>query len=112
MFLGPALANVGARRLFADGREVFGPHQPPGFGKACAGRGLDANPVGLALPFRSGAFGIDAADFIHVAQITSNWPLGRKSVVWGKSVSVCVDLGGRRLLKKKKRVHKMKYIIQ
>src|SRR3546814_15906295 len=25
----------------------------------------------------------------------------RKSVVWGKSVSVCVDLGGRRLIKKK-----------
>src|SRR3546814_9091654 len=24
---------------------------------------------------RTGAFGIDAADFIHVAQITSNWPL-------------------------------------
>src|SRR3546814_938323 len=75
MLLGPALANVGARRLFADGREVFGPHQPPCFSKACAGRGLDANPVGLALPFRTGAFGIDAADFLHVAQITSNWPL-------------------------------------
>src|SRR3546814_7068383 len=40
MLLGPALANVGARRLFADGREVFGPHQPPCFSKACAGRGL------------------------------------------------------------------------
>src|SRR3546814_3833455 len=55
------------------------PHQPPCFSKACAGRGLDANPVGLALPFRTGAFGIDAADFIHVAQITSNWPLAIRS---------------------------------
>src|SRR3546814_20596679 len=27
----------------------------------------------------------------------------RKSVVWGKSVSVRVDLGGRRVIKKKKR---------
>src|SRR3546814_13129596 len=27
----------------------------------------------------------------------------RKSVVWGKSVSVRVDLGGRRIIKKKKR---------
>src|SRR5213075_3554986 len=27
----------------------------------------------------------------------------RKSVVWGKSVPCCVDLGGRRLIKKKKR---------
>src|SRR3546814_14862147 len=26
----------------------------------------------------------------------------RKRVAWGKSVSVCVDLGGRRILKKKK----------
>src|SRR3546814_16162865 len=29
-------------------------------------------------------------------------PADRKSVVWGKSVSVCVDLGGRRIIKKKK----------
>src|SRR3546814_15986599 len=29
--------------------------------------------------------------------------LDRKSVVWGKSVSVRVDLGGRRIIKKKKR---------
>src|SRR3546814_15089034 len=28
--------------------------------------------------------------------------LDRKSVVWGKSVSVRVDLGGRRIIKKKK----------
>src|SRR3546814_15278823 len=29
-------------------------------------------------------------------------PIDRKSVVWGKSVSVRVDLGGRRIIKKKK----------
>src|SRR3546814_12676643 len=29
--------------------------------------------------------------------------IDRKSVVWGKSVSVRVDLGGRRILKKKKK---------
>src|SRR3546814_15327928 len=30
----------------------------------------------------------------------------RKSVVWGKSVSVRVDLGGRRIIKKKKQQNK------
>src|SRR3546814_17684666 len=30
-------------------------------------------------------------------------PADRKSVVWGKSVEVRVDLGGRRLIKKKKK---------
>src|SRR3546814_12578435 len=30
----------------------------------------------------------------------------RKSVVWGKSVSVRVDLGGRRIIKKKKKEYK------
>src|SRR3546814_12674425 len=29
----------------------------------------------------------------------------RKSVVWGKSVSVRVDLGGRRIIKKKKKIY-------
>src|SRR3546814_2282418 len=32
----------------------------------------------------------------------SHWRLDRKSVVSGKSVSVRVDLGGRRIIKKKK----------
>src|SRR3546814_11268276 len=31
--------------------------------------------------------------------------LDRKSVVWGKSVSVCVDLGGRRYIQKKNSIH-------
>src|SRR3546814_17234521 len=32
----------------------------------------------------------------------------RKSVVWGKSVSVRVDLGGRRIIKKKKQIKRQK----
>src|SRR3546814_12498524 len=31
----------------------------------------------------------------------------RKSVVWGKSVSVRVDLGGRRIIKKTKNIHRI-----
>src|SRR3546814_12533565 len=34
----------------------------------------------------------------------------RKSGVWGKSVSVRVDLGGRRIIKKKKRRYKEKSV--
>src|SRR3546814_16114782 len=34
--------------------------------------------------------------------------LDRKSVVWGKSVSVRLDLGGRRIIKKKKKKSKQK----
>src|SRR3546814_14403357 len=36
----------------------------------------------------------------------------RKSVVWGTSVSVCVDFGGRRSIKKKTRKRSKIYIIQ
>src|SRR3546814_11675940 len=35
-------------------------------------------------------------------QIVACFRLDRKSAVWGKSVSVRVDLGGRRIIKKKK----------
>src|SRR3546814_16669608 len=44
----------------------------------------------------------DAADYEVVTDILDVW-LDRKSVVEGKSVSVRVDLGGRRIIKKKKR---------
>src|SRR3546814_19963524 len=37
----------------------------------------------------------------HLAYLTAD----RKSVVEGKSVSVRVDLGGRRIIKKKKQIH-------
>src|SRR3546814_13580124 len=43
-----------------------------------------------------------AAIVNHVLQTISK-RADRKSVVEGKSVSVCVDLGGRRILKKKKK---------
>src|SRR3546814_13726340 len=36
--------------------------------------------------------------------------LDRKSVVWGKSVSVRVDLGGRRLMKKKTEERNTQYV--
>src|SRR3546814_11162972 len=39
-----------------------------------------------------------ARDLVHAA-------LDRKSVVWGKSVSVRGDLGGRRIIKKKNTIH-------
>src|SRR3546814_16721887 len=42
--------------------------------------------------------------FSRIVQI-----LDRKSVVWGKSVSVRVDLGGRRIIKKKKIKYMPKY---
>src|SRR3546814_21126910 len=37
-------------------------------------------------------------------------PRDRKSVVWGKSVSVRVDLGGRRIIKKKNKCSSIKTI--
>ena len=50
VLLGPALADVRAGRFLADGGEVELAHQPAGLGIAGAGRGLDPDPVGLALP--------------------------------------------------------------
>src|SRR3546814_15136194 len=40
--------------------------------------------------------------FQRVGNLWFEPPVDRKSVVWGKSVSVRVDLGGRRIFKKKK----------
>src|SRR3546814_12638658 len=40
--------------------------------------------------------------YFPAAQATQTGVVDRKSVVWGKSVSVRVDLGGRRIIKKKK----------
>src|SRR3546814_14302436 len=37
----------------------------------------------------------------ELAHIDANWPTDRKSVVSGQSVSVRVDLGDRRIIKKK-----------
>src|SRR3546814_17688094 len=38
----------------------------------------------------------------HLQELTRQ-PIDRKSVVWGTSVAVRVDLGGRRIIKKKKK---------
>ncbi len=64
MLLGPAFADVRAGRLLAHGREVERAHQPLGLGKAGAGRRLDADPVGLALPWLQ-----DRVGFAHAGQI-------------------------------------------
>src|SRR3546814_17791583 len=41
--------------------------------------------------------------FLPSSRVFSN--LRRKRVVWGNSVSVRVDIGGRRVIKKKKKYH-------
>src|SRR3546814_19864033 len=48
-------------------------------------------------------------DFLLTVDFVEQWE-DRKSVVSGKSVSVRVDLGGRRIIKKKKRKGSMKAI--
>src|SRR3546814_16901877 len=49
-----------------------------------------------------GAVGFFIARWLAAYQLGHVDEVDRKSGVWGKSVSVRVDLGGRRLLKKKK----------
>src|SRR3546814_11974003 len=41
--------------------------------------------------------------YSDVTELATRWFLDRKSVVEGKSVSVSVELGGRRIIKKKKK---------
>src|SRR3546814_19404569 len=41
-------------------------------------------------------------DAVYLRGLVGVHTLDRKSVVWGKSVSVRIDLGGRRIIKKKK----------
>src|SRR3546814_5586502 len=54
--------------------------------------------------FQLAAVGIGVIEFFAVKHDGRPMPFGlhedRKSVVWGKSVSVRVDLGGRRIIKK------------
>ena len=54
VLLGPALADVRAGRFLAHGGEVEPAHQLAGLGEAGAGRRLDPDPVGLALPLAVG----------------------------------------------------------
>src|SRR3546814_11621565 len=63
------------------------------------------NPSFGGNPFNSShLIGIANAqnNFKDPKSTTSNSQADRKSAVWGKSVSVSVDLGGRRVIKKKK----------
>src|SRR3546814_19184551 len=65
---------------------------------------------------KRGKFGEDAAQLAALCRdyrigglvigLPRNMDGDRKSVVEGKSVSVRVDLGGRRIIKKKKKTHK------
>src|SRR3546814_19169566 len=53
--------------------------------------------------------GLPAVIRQRIALATHGKPVDRKSVVEGKSVSVRVDLGGRRSIKKKRYKHKRKH---
>ncbi len=67
VLLGPAFANIGARRLFADGVEVEVAHQLARLRKTGAAGRFHANPVGLALaPFWTGRRREDGGGIVHV----------------------------------------------
>src|SRR3546814_19763882 len=92
---------VDGRRAIADGA------------LSCRTR-LRARSVGdrhhRAMPARILAAGVGSARDLPARRVRlrlADQPAGlrsdRKSVVWGKRVSVRVDLGGRRIIKKKKK---------
>src|SRR3546814_17835695 len=70
-----------------------------GLPKAIDGYHLDYGPQ-RRLSQVSDKAGKVVARYLHDA---FGHRIDRKSVVWGKSVSVRVDLGGRRIIKKKKK---------
>ena len=89
VLLGPALADVRTGRFLADGRQVEPAHQLAGFVEAGADRGLDPDPVGLALLGRdeggdgfahAGADSEDAADLPPLPSplIGSSWLISRR----------------------------------
>src|SRR3546814_20886845 len=65
---------------------------------------LPARPASMpAPPTPRSPWSISTSRWAVAGTPTHSHPSGdRKSVVWGKSVSVRVDLGGRRIIKKKK----------
>src|SRR3546814_17111291 len=70
---------------------------------------IDGHPgAGLAVSLAPGADALTTAEIVKhaITERAKSFPAGfeldRKSVVSGKSVSVSVDLGGRRIIKKKK----------
>src|SRR3546814_11935594 len=80
----PAAPPVARQQHERDGR-----HDRDGAGARPHGGGDAAGAEPRVQRVRAESGGLSAGD--------------RKSVVWGKSVSVRVDLGGRRLIKKKKK---------
>ena len=68
--LGPALADVGAARLLADGDEAVLPHDLAGPLVALGGRRLDANPVGLAQDRGVGLVGLLRMALGAVAEVS------------------------------------------
>src|SRR3546814_14325779 len=74
----------------------------PRSGRAALGEGVEiGNPLDLSVQ-PIGPVMVHAAEVLRVAQPFRPQPASdRQSVVLGKSVSVRVDLGGRRTLKKK-----------
>src|SRR3546814_19024341 len=87
---------------FASGQEGVFLDRPPHAGEQFEVTFRDTGP-GVAGGFVSAVVITDARRYDFV--LYSDTPLDRKSVVSGKSVSVRVDLGGRRIIKKKKPSH-------
>src|SRR3546814_14339108 len=79
----------GGRQRDGEAGAALSRYHPPGEA-AVRGAGLRLSGVGRICDDRGGGRGRCAGD--------------RKSVVWGKGVSVRVDLGGGRIVKKKKKI--------
>src|SRR3546814_20273623 len=87
---------AGLRSFAPDRLPVYGPDpQVPGF-FWFAGQG------GFGIQTAPAAARLAAQLLLESGPDAMTAGIDRKSVVWGKSVSVRVDLGGRRIIKKKK----------
>ena len=69
VFLGPAFADIGASRLFANRVQPQIAHQLAGFAIALAGRRFDPDPVRLALAFWLRYAKVGWGEIVHAAQI-------------------------------------------
>src|SRR3546814_14711251 len=91
------LRTIVASELKCEQREQ---HRFAGAGRSDDQHMADVADV-RAEPKRCRAAGLGVEQWRSVEVRVAPWS-DRKSVVWGKSVSVRVDLGGRRLIKKQK----------
>src|SRR3546814_19911442 len=64
--------------------------------------GLSTGDLVEASGLSQSTFSTHLAVLVKAGLVLAEKRGGRKGVVWGKSVSVRVDLGGRRIIKKKK----------